>query len=264
MPISQPIKFQHTFVLILLFLIHHSVQAQSVLLIRPNTEVYDSYKDNKIRKLTLDADTWVNYKGKFGEYFKVSNYFGKGEYYPIGIFEGYININSVLDTVTREEYSALNLPNQPLNNISIPEATNFESPPKATGSPDIDNYFIGMPKTNALATGKSSVNLGNNNYTIVLKFNAQDMLSSIELSGSSEDALAVDGVLKSQIKELESIMNKHYGNPKITKTYPSFLEIEENKIYELINWSVTGKAIILGIGEKNDLYFSSLIIKENL
>lgn len=264
MPISQPIKVQHTFLLILLIFLQHALQAQSVLLISSNTEVYDSYKDNKIRKLKLDADTWVNYKGKFGDYFKVSNYFGKDEYYPIGIFDGYVNINSVLDTVTREEYSALNLSNQSLNSISLPEATNYDSPTKTVISPDIDNYFIGMPKTDALAIGKSSVNLRNRNYTIQLKFNAQDMLSRLELSGKSENALAVEDVIKSQIKDLELIMNTQYGNPEVTITYPSFLEIEENKIYELIKWTVTGKAIILGIGEKNDLYYSSLIIKEIL
>ena len=121
MSTSQPIKKISLIFLCSQWIICSGLYAQSVLLISANTTVYDNFREDKIAKLKLDEDTWVNYKGRYGDYFKISNFFGKDEYYPRGIIEGYVSINTVLDTASREDYEKYIKTNAQPNSTSNPE-----------------------------------------------------------------------------------------------------------------------------------------------
>ena len=258
MHLSHPIQ---RIGLIMLFLILVLVQksfTQSLLLIKSDAIVYDTYKEEKIMKLRLKNEMWVNYKGKHGDFIKISNYFGKDQEYPIGIFDGYVSIYSVLDTATREDYYQLQLADAP----SI-EIIDTPAPAKKSSSADIGKFYIGMLKSDALALSTSSFTLGKNRYGIDLSFSEQDLLSTLMLTGKPEDALAVDSSIKQQVDELKAMLRRKYGIPIKSNTYPSFLEIEIDKIFDVAMWILPGKSVRLGVGEKNDLYYAVVAIIKN-
>ena len=263
MNFSQPIKHILFLTFLLLILLTIEIQAQSILLISSGTKVYDNYNENKVAKLNLTEDTWVNYKGRYGDYFKISNFFGKDKSYPYGVYDGYVSITSVLDTATREEYETLVLENSDLlpssNELNSPVSSVIEDKREIEKKFDIDRYFIGMSKSEAISNNKSSIQLGRFTYKIELKFDEANTLSEVKLIGDKKDALAVDGLLKQEIVELNEHILKEYGKPTRSNNYPSFLEIAENKIYIVSTWSLPTKNIVLGVGEKDDLFYSSLI-----
>jgi len=241
--------------LIILIFISQNAFSQSVLLLKANSDVYDNPNDNKILKVKVKEETWVNYKGRYGQYFKISNYFGKDKLYPIGIFEGFVNINSVLDTISRDEYE-----NYDKSSEDFIFTDNQNSTPIQSVSPsvnyDIENYFIGMNKTDLSSNPVSSTSLSKFVYKIDTKFNTQNVLYHISLTGADEDAMAIDEVIKNQVNELQIFLENKYGRPIKTFNYPSFLEIEENQIFNVASWRTSGKLINLGIGEHDDLYYS--------
>jgi len=258
MCLPHPVKnfgfFILTFVIINIQISH----AQSLLLIKSNTKVYDTYNDERMVKLKLNDELWVNYQGKQGDFIKISNYFGKDQNYPDGIFTGYVTITSVLDTASRDDYHQLQLTTR--SEVAFIEVQAEE--PKSIAT-DIGDYYIGMSKNDALAIERSSLVLGKNKYGVDLTFSKVNDLSEVTIKGESEDALAVDGNIKQQIKELDAILQRKYGKPSKTFAYPSFLEIETNNIFRVASWILPRKTVMLGIGEKNDLYYSVVKIRQN-
>ena len=257
MIIPQTIKGQIIFGIIFFNFINVSSFSQSVLLISSNTNVYDTYQEQKVVLLKFDEDTWVNYKGKYGGFIKISNFFGKEEHYPNGIIEGYVKINSVLDTSTRKEYKSHILLNQPqdsstLNEQSIPQLV------KNAKKYDIDKYYLGMPEKDAKSVNRKSINLLDHNYEIKLHYNSTNVLSKIEIIGKQEDALAVDTSIKTQIDQLMILLISKNGKPNKSANYPSFLELEDEKVTNVAIWDLPGKSIFVGIGETNDLYYPSV------
>ena len=248
------------FATILFALIYVNSSGQSIFLVKPNTNVYDSYAEDKIVKLTIKEETWVNYKGRAGEFFKVSNFFGKDKYYPIGIFEGYITINAVIDTANRAEYESL-ITSTNDNNYVVKTSEKTQESNALAARTDLDQYYLGMTKSDALSVRKPTYVVGNNTYKVNLEYNQNNMLSKIELSGKPEDALAVSEGIKSQADQLKSWTIEKYGKPGNSNSYPSFLEIDEGQLYETAIWNLPGKRISVGITEQNDLYFSSLVIQ---
>ena len=241
---------------------------QSILLISSGTSIYDNYKEEKAVKIKLTEDTWVNYKGRYGDFFRISNFFGKDKNYPYGIYDGYVSIVSVLDTATREEYEKIaTLSVEPTSDGTIiGSSKNNENPVtpevKTSIAYDIDNLFIGMHKSQAITVGRPSFEIADNNFKIDLRFDQSNLLSEIRLSGDAKDALAVDGFIKKQTEELINYSITQFGKMSGTNTYPSLLEINENEIYSVATWVLSGKKITIGVGEKDDLYYSSLIIKK--
>ena len=263
MSTSQPIKRQYIVPFFLSLIINSQLLAQSVLLISANTSVYDSYKEDKIVIIKLKEDTWVNYKGKYDDYFKISNFFGKDEYYPMGIFEGYVNINSVLDTASREEFENYIQPNLVVENFTVNSEPGLPQPNTSPSRLDIDNYYLGMSENDALAIGRTTLKIESYNYQIELHYTSTKMLSVIELQGEKKDALAVDGLLKSQIEELRIFLQEKYGNPSTLINYPSFLELEEGKTYNVATWLLPGKRITLGLTENNNLFHSRMVLQKD-
>jgi hypothetical protein len=82
------------------------------------------------------------------------------------------------------------------------------------------------------------------------------------LSGKSENALAVDGSIKQQVDELKVMLRRKYGSPIKTNPYPSFLEIEIGKVFQVATWILPGKSITLGVGENKDLFFAAVTLKQ--
>ncbi|MCG8306345.1 MAG: hypothetical protein MI975_03075 [Cytophagales bacterium] len=266
---SQPVRHFIFPVLFCIITSTNNLSAQSILLISSGTKVYDSYKDNKVVKLDVKEDTWVNYKGKYGSYFKISNFFGKDRDYPIGIFEGYVRITSVIDTASRGEYDQLTgaISGTTASGAGITPPTHERtspapSPREAKPTYDVDKYFVGMPKADALSGNKSEVDIGKSKYKIDLSFGRNNTLSELMLQGSPMDALAVEGPIRQQTKELIDYITHKFGKAANSHGYPSFLEIDENGLYEIASWSLPDKNISIGVGEKDDLYFSSLIIRQ--
>lgn len=266
---SQPVKLLVLPILILNVLFVNEVQAQSILLISSGTKVYDNVGDDKVVKLNVKEDTWVNYKGRYGNYFKISNFFGKDRTYPGGVFDGFVSITSVLDTAAREEYDDL-LSSGILITTSDTESDVQNSakttPPKIQARPninyDVDKFYLGMAKAEAIALNKSLIQIGKSTYNIALTFNQNSTLTEMAISGDSKDALAVEGFIKQQTEELLEAVKDQFGKSQKSSVYPSFLEIVENKIYSIAEWSLPAKTIVIGVGEKDDLYYSSLIIKQ--
>ncbi len=257
-PKIKPIVFS---TLIILFCINFFASAQSVLLINSNTNVYNSIDESKYVLRKIDDETWVNYKGKNGEYIKVSNFFGKDEYYPTGIFEGFVHISSVLDTSTRKEYKNLisfsdnkNL----FSNVVEQDKLNIESNLK---NYDIGKLYLGMTKNNIEPGSDKSISFNGYNYNIQLSFNSKEVLTQILLSGKQEDALSVDTSIRDQIIKLKNMLIEKNGYPSQSIEYPSFLELEVDKLTSLAIWDISNKSVYLGIGESNDLYFPSVTFK---
>lgn len=241
--------------IIIFVFIGQNAFSQSVLLLKANTDVYDSPNDNKILKVKFKEETWVNYKGRYGQYFKISNYFGKDKLYPIGIIEGFVNINSVLDTISRDEYENYDKPNEDFIFTNNQNTTPVQ-PVSPSVNYDIENYFLGMKKADLSSNPVSSTSLSKFVYKIDTKFNTQNVLYHIRLTGADEDAMAIDEIIKNQVNELQIFLENKYGRPFKTSNYPSFLEIEENQIFNVASWRTSGKLINLGIGEHDDLYYS--------
>ena len=252
---SHPSVFLKFAFFAILIIIFQNSFAQSVLLVKANTDVYDSYKENKISLLKIKEETWVNFKGRYGQYFKISNYFGQDKLYPIGVFEGFVNINAILDTLSRDEYENIDDYNFD-RNLTKGQKTTLILSENPGMNYDIENYFIGMNKSDLNANPASSMSLANFMYKIDTKFNRQNILSQIRLTGPDEDALAVDEIIKKQVYELHRFLEDKYGKTFKTSVYPSFLEIEENQIFNIASWRASGKLIHLGVGEHNDLYYS--------
>ena len=249
-----PFILKFAFLAILIIMIQNSF-AQSVLLVKANTDVFDSYKENKISLLKIKEETWVNFKGRYGQYFKISNYFGQDKLYPIGVFEGFVNINAILDTLSRDEYE--NMDDQIIDrNLAMDLKPNPKSSEHPRMNFDIENYFIGMNKSDFNSNPASSTSLKNFKFKIDTKFNRQNILIQIRLTGPDEDALGVDDIIKKQVYELHRFLEDKYGKPFKTSGYPSFLEIEEDQTYNTASWRAAGKLIHLGIGEHNDLFYS--------
>ena len=257
MIISQAIKGQIIFCIIFFNFISVSSFSQSVLLISSNTNVYNTYQEQKVVLLKLDEDTWVNYKGKYGGFIKISNFFGKDEYYPNGIIEGYVNINSVLDTSTRKEYKSYVLPNQQQDS-SINNKQNARQPDVNPEKYDIDRYYLGMLEKEAKSVNRNSINLLDHNYEIKLHYNSINVLAKIEICGKHEDALAVEASIKNQIDQLIILLISNNGKPNKSANYPSFLELEDGKVTNVAIWDLPGKSIFVGIGETNDLYYPNV------
>ena len=262
MIIILPIQKQITLAILFIIFLTFSVCAQSVLLVSSNTNVYDTYKEQKVVILKLEKDTWVNYKGKYGNFFKISNFFGKDEYYPNGIFEGYVNINSVLDTSTRKEYKS-HISIKPVQNLDANHEQHLLQLETSPKSFEIEGYYLGMSQKDAISANSSSLQLSGHNYEIILHFNSLNILSSIEINGESEDAMAVDTSIKNQVYQLKKYITEKNGNPSESKNYPSFLELDDAKVNSVEIWDLPVKSIFLGIGEKDDLYYpSALFLKK--
>ncbi len=261
---AHPSVIRLTLIYSIFQFIQWQATAQSVLLIRSNTTVYDSYKDDKVELLKLKEETWVNYKGKYAEFFKVSNFFGKDEYYPNGIFEGYIQINSVLDTSNRKEYKNLVLVTMPTEKITMPsETVTASSEPESlnniTTEFDIENLYLGMPETDARLSSNRIIKISDYEYKIRLHYNAEKRLDKIEMSGNQEDAMAIDASIKNQIIQLKEILSEKNGAPTALKDYPNFLELDEEKVNNIYKWELPTKLILIGIGEDKALYYASVI-----
>jgi len=234
-----------------------------LLLIEADTKVYDTFSENMVVKLKLKDDTWVNYKGKKGHMIKISNFFGKDQEYPSGIFSGYVAIESVLDTARREEYAEL----RNFSIVRIETYDKIESPaprPKSFKSEgtDIGGFYIGMPKVEALAISKPSLSIGSHRYALDLDFSTTGYLSALIVTGTQENALAVESKIKEQVDELNNLLIDKYGYPNNIESYPSFLEIESGNVFQYAYWYKSGKIVSLGIGEQNDLYYPIVKVKE--
>jgi hypothetical protein len=240
--------------------------SQSVLLIKSNSSVFDSYDVKKSVLATLNEDTWLNYKGIQGDFVKVSNFFGKDKLYPNGIFEGYVDIISILDTMDRQQFDDLHIfetYEQPFSeNPDSFSLIDKETTEKKKTKYDVDNYFLGMSRQEANAVGTKKINLANADYTILTSYDENNTLSKIVLKGNHQDALSVDTSIKNTISSLAKYYSELYGNPNVTNAYPSFLEIEESGITQLYIWQEVDKSILIGIGEENKLYFSTVEIQK--
>ena len=263
MYLTKSIQRQIIFSIITLHFISLSAFAQSVLLLQSKTNVYDNYTESRIVLLNLKEETWVNYKGKNGDFIKISNYFGKEEFYPNGVFEGYVHIKSILDTSTRKEYKNLIAAIPLTTSISIESVQNSSQPESISSIYDIDKYYLGMSEKDTGSAHRSSINLYGYDYKINLHFNASRILSKIELTGKREDAMAVDESIKNQIIQLKNMLTKKNGLPGKSTPYPSFLELEEEKVTNVAIWKLTKKNIYLGIGETNDLYYPRVTFTMN-
>lgn len=244
--------------LFFLFLLFHNAYTQSILLIESDAIVYDTYKEERLMKLRLKDNLWVNYKGKQGNFIRISNYFGPDHEYPNGIFDGFVSVTSVLDTAKRKDYAELQLNDSPT--IEIIESP---APANRTFKTDIADFYIGMSKNDALALSKSSFTLGDNRYGLDLSFSSLGRLSELILEGKAEDAMAVDSSIKQQVDELRVMLRSRYGTPIKSNPYPSFLEIEVGNTFQVATWRLPGKSVNLGVAEKNDLYYAVVSVKEN-
>jgi len=245
----------------LIFCVNYNTTAQSILLIESGTNVYNTSDEAKYVERKIDEETWVNYKGKNGEFIKISNFFGRDQYYPNGIFEGYVNINSVLDTSTRKDYKNLVVSNNKNTistkvveqNVSIIESSKL--------SYDIGKLYLGISKKNIASGNDKYISLNGYDYNIQLSFNSSQVLTQILLTGKQEDAMAVDTSIKDQIIMLKNMLIEKNGHPSQSADYPSFLELEDENITNLATWKLDNKSVFIGIGESNDLYFPSVIFK---
>jgi len=236
-------------------------RAQSILLIKAETEVYDTNTKTMVVKLRLKEETWVSYKGKQGNLVKISNFFGKDHEYPSGIFTGYVSVNSILDTAARSDYDELRSMSstniEPDKRIESYHTSSSQTPASPIG---FGEYYLGMSRADAITIGQQTINLGTYEYDIDLKFNASGNLSALNMIGEHQNALAVDAEIKEQVIELGEILREKLGSPNMSKSYPSFLEIEPGGVFQFTFWSQNGKVISLGIGEENDLYYPIVIV----
>ncbi len=239
--------------------------SQSVLLIKSNSSVFDSYDLKKNVLKNLNEDTWLNYKGIQGDLVKVSNFFGKDKLYPNGIFEGYVYINSILDTMDREQFEDMLIS----ETYELPFTTTADSftlidektTKKKNTKYDAGDYFLGMSKEDAISVGTKKINLVNADYNIILSYNDHNSLSTIVLKGDQQNALAVDTSIKNTISSLLNYYSNIYGPPSISNEYPSFLEIEDSITSKIYIWDINDKTIVIGIGEENKMYFSAIIFQ---
>jgi hypothetical protein len=100
--------------------------------------------------------------------------------------------------------------------------------------------------------GGKSKSLGAYEYSFNPVFNDAGQLYMLQIHSGSESSLQLESLVRAKVDNLRQIINKKYGEPKVSKGFPDdFAFVENNQVWTS-EWEFDTKTIKVGVGAETE------------